>query len=178
VGASWRPARPGGTTNANEPPTASLGHLVEQVVAGLRPWSDRHAVAVAVRAPAPVEAEVDPLRLEQVLINLLDNAIKFSPDGGPIDVVLDGVPDAGPAGPGRGVVELSVRDRGLGIPPERRGQIFERFYQAHDDAYRSGMGLGLYVSRPIVGLHGGEIRAEFPADGGTRFVVRLPLGRP
>jgi two-component system, NarL family, sensor kinase len=53
--------------------------------------------------------------------------------------------------------------------------IFERFYQAHGNGYKSGLGLGLYVSRQIVQLHGGEITAEFPSDGGSRFVVGLPL---
>jgi signal transduction histidine kinase len=71
-------------------------------------------------------------------------------------------------------VEISVRDQGIGIPLERRGQLFERFYQAHAGNYMSGLGLGLYVSRQLVELHAGELLAEFPADGGTRFVVRLP----
>ena len=53
--------------------------------------------------------------------------------------------------------------------------MFERFFQAHAEGYQSGMGLGLYISRQIVELHGGQIAAEFPPDGGTRFVVRLPL---
>jgi len=71
-------------------------------------------------------------------------------------------------------VELAVRDHGLGIPPERRSRIFECFYQAQADGYRSGTGLGLYISRKIVELHGGELRAEFPPDSGSRFVVHLP----
>jgi signal transduction histidine kinase len=75
-----------------------------------------------------------------------------------------------------GVAELAVRDHGLGIPPERRERLFERFYQAHADGHRSGMGLGLYLCRQIVGQHGGTLRAEFPEDGGTRFVLALPLG--
>jgi signal transduction histidine kinase len=70
---------------------------------------------------------------------------------------------------------IAVRDHGLGIPPEKREHIFERFYQAHGDGYRSGLGLGLYISSQIVELHGGRIAAEFPEDGGSRFVVRLPL---
>jgi signal transduction histidine kinase len=69
-----------------------------------------------------------------------------------------------------------VADRGIGIQPERRQHIFERFYQAHDGDHVSGMGLGLYISRQIVELHGGSIRPEFPPDGGTRFVVELPTG--
>jgi signal transduction histidine kinase len=142
-----------------------LAVLVEQAVSGARAWTDRHTFSL--EAPASLEARVDALRLEQVLINLLDNAVKYSPAGGAIEVIL--------AQPDGGSVEVAVRDHGLGIPPEKRAQIFERFYQAHADDHRSGLGLGLYISRQIVELHGGEIRAEFPPDGGTRFVIRLPL---
>ena len=112
-------------------------------------------------------ASVDPVRFEQVIANLLDNAIKYSPDGGPIELEL--------TRPSAASVQLAVRDHGLGIAPERRSQIFDRFYQAHGEGYRSGMGLGLYISRQIVELHGGELWAEFPPDGGSRFVVRLPV---
>jgi signal transduction histidine kinase len=75
------------------------------------------------------------------------------------------------------VVELSVRDRGVGIPAEHRAHIFDRFYQAHAGGQltnMAGLGLGLYISRQIVELHGGTIEAQFPEDGGTRIVVRLP----
>ncbi|HEY8489371.1 MAG TPA: ATP-binding protein [Dehalococcoidia bacterium] len=142
-----------------------LTALVEQAATAARTATDRHVITVD--APASVEARVDPLRLEQVLANLLDNAVKYSPDGGRVEVTL--------SEPRDGAVELSVRDHGLGIPPEQRGRIFERFHQAHGSGYRSGMGLGLYISRQIVELHGGEVRAEFPPDGGTRIVVRLPV---
>jgi len=70
---------------------------------------------------------------------------------------------------------IAVRDYGIGISPERRGSIFERFYQAHADDHRSGLGLGLYISQQIIAQHDGEISAEFPLDGGTRFVIRLPV---
>jgi excisionase family DNA binding protein len=142
-----------------------LAALVDQAVSNARARGSEHALAVA--APPSLVALVDPLRVEQVLTNLLDNAIKYSPDGGPIEVRLARLDDA--------VVELTVRDRGLGIPPERRAAIFERFYQGHEEQHRSGLGLGLYVCRQIVDLHGGVIAVEFPADGGTRFVVRLPI---
>src|SRR5579884_383964 len=141
-----------------------LAVLVAQVVAEARARGDLHPISLT--APPSLMADVDPLRLEQVLTNLLDNAVKYSPDGGPIEVVL--------ARRDATTVELSVRDHGLGIPPERRGQIFERFYQAHAGDHRSGLGLGLYVSRQIVELHGGEIGVESPSDGGTRFTMRLP----
>jgi signal transduction histidine kinase len=113
-----------------------------------------------------LQAWIDPLRLEQVLANLLDNAIKHSPPGEPIVVTL--------SRPLPGTLELAVSDRGIGIPIEARDRIFERFFQARPEDATQGLGLGLYVSWQVVTLHGGEIRADFPADGGTRFVVTLP----
>ena len=120
-----------------------------------------------VDAPEPVFALVDPLRIEQVVVNLIENAIKFSPDGGAIEIAVKQLTAA--------TVMLRVQDHGLGIPLERRNHIFDRFYQAHADHYRSGMGLGLYISRQIVEQHGGSITAEFPAEGGSIFVVTLPV---
>jgi two-component system OmpR family sensor kinase len=73
-------------------------------------------------------------------------------------------------------VRLAVRDHGLGIPVADRDRLFNRFYQAHSQGHRGGMGLGLYISRQIVQLHQGQLRAEFPPSGGTCFVVDLPTG--
>jgi signal transduction histidine kinase len=140
-----------------------LAQLVDQIIATSRPLTQEHTISLV--APATLECDIDALRIEQVLSNLIDNAIKYSPDGGQIDVSLSQCD---------GSIELAVRDRGLGIPEEKRAQIFERFYQAHDNGQR-GMGLGLYVSRHIVELHRGQMWAEFPPDGGTRMVVRLPF---
>jgi signal transduction histidine kinase len=140
--------------------------LVEQVVSTTRAWTDRHPIAV--ETPASLQAWIDPLRLEQVLANLLENAIKHSPQGEPIAVTL--------SQPAPGRVELAVTDRGIGIPIEARDQIFERFFQARPEDATQGLGLGLYLSRQIVELHGGQIQADFPTDGGTRFVVTLPIG--
>ncbi len=72
-------------------------------------------------------------------------------------------------------VEINVCDRGIDISAEKRSGIFERFYQAHHDGHSSGMSLGLHISREIIELHGGSIEADFPADGGTRMIVRLPV---
>jgi PAS domain S-box-containing protein len=142
--------------------TPLVGRIVEQA----RAQSEQHELVFT--APPTLRASVDALRLEQVLQNLLDNAIKYSPNGGPIDVDL--------AQPSPEVVQLTVRDRGIGVPPDQRSHIFERFYQAHADSHRSGLGLGLYVSRQIVDAHGGQLRFESPEDGGSRFVVEVPVG--
>lgn len=135
--------------------------VVRDVAEEARTLSDRHEISVT--APRELTALVDAMRIEQVLLNLLDNAVKFTPDGGTIQVHLEHT--------GANAV-LSVRDHGLGVPPEHRNKLFDRFYQAHPD--RSGMGLGLYITRQIVERHGGTIYAESPAGGGTRFVVSIP----
>ena len=140
--------------------------LVEHVVTSTRAWSDRHSITL--ETPASLVAWIDPSRIEQVLANLLDNAIKHSPQGEPIVVTL--------TQPAPDTIELAVSDRGVGIPIEARDRIFERFFQARSDDSMQGLGLGLYVSRQIVELHGGQIRADFPTDGGSRFVVTLPIG--
>lgn len=147
---------------ALEPGPTDVAALVREVAEVSQALSERHPIAVA--APQAVIVCVDPLRLEQVLLNLFDNAIKYSPDGAAIDVSVTPQPD--------GWVDLIVRDHGPGVPLDKREQIFDRFFQAHPDG-GSGLGLGLYLCRAIVELHGGELTAEFPSDGGTRFHIRL-----
>ena len=150
-----------------EPRPSDVTGIVGMVLAGARARTTRHEIVL--EAPGPVFARVDPTRLEQVMTNLVENAIRYSPDGGRIDVCV---------AERDGSVEIAVRDRGLGIPPEHRASIFEQYYQAHALNQGGGMGLGLYISRQIVDLHGGELRAEFPEDGGTRFVVSIPPDLP
>ena len=110
----------------------------------------------------------DDLRLEQVVQNLLQNAVKYSPNGGLIRLLLDiHSPNA----------RLRVEDRGLGIPREALGQIFGRFYRAQNTAsYQvSGIGVGLYVVKQIVELHGGHVEVESVEGEGSTFTVLLPL---
>jgi signal transduction histidine kinase len=149
-----------------EPVQLDLTALFGQVVENLRSGVTGHEL-VFQAGPGEIPARVDPLRMEQVLNNLLDNAIKFSPEGGRVTVELTRL------APGR--VRLAVTDQGIGIPEEYRANIFDRFFQAHSNNYMSGMGLGLYLTRQIVELHGGTITAEFPEEGGTRFVINLPV---
>jgi signal transduction histidine kinase len=145
-----------------------ISQLVREVLDAARQQFQGHSIVA--RLPEELQMRMDPLRIEQVVTNLIDNAIKYSPEGGQIDVELG--EDAE-----RGLVIFAVRDRGVGVSPEHRAHIFDRFYQAHAGGAltsMAGMGLGLYISRQIVELHGGAIEAEFPDDGGTRFVVSLP----
>ncbi|MEA2514000.1 MAG: hypothetical protein QOJ59_3487 [Thermomicrobiales bacterium] len=116
--------------------------------------------------PEQLHAVVDPVRFEQVVTNLLDNAVKFSPLGGTVTVELGQDDDGG--------IRLAVTDQGVGVPPDQREAVFNRLHQAHGEPHLSGMGLGLYITREIVVLHGGSLRIEEPGDRGSRFVVSLP----
>jgi signal transduction histidine kinase len=139
-----------------------LVSLVEDAVAAARTRTSRHVLSL--RAPPELVAPVDPLRLEQVLTNLIENAIKFSPKGGAVEIAVLRQGD---------LARIEVTDHGVGVPEAQRSRIFDRFFQAHAGDRMGGMGLGLYISRQIVELHGGQLAAEFPADGGTRIVVTL-----
>jgi signal transduction histidine kinase len=117
--------------------------------------------------PDELIATVDPVRVEQVITNLLDNAARYCPSGAPVTVTLTQ----------RGTTELrlTVADQGPGIPPEHRHRIFDRFYQASSGQHATGMGLGLFICRQIVEQHDGTIAVECPKEGGARFIVTLPL---
>ncbi|MFQ5632192.1 MAG: ATP-binding protein, partial [bacterium] len=124
-------------------------------------------------------------KLEKIVSNLLSNAFKFTPKRSEICVAVSTHPEEHPSRPAlnkggqRGVVEITVRDSGTGIPPERLERIFDRFYQA-DDLYTSeqgGSGIGLALTKELVELHHGEIQVTSELGKGSTFIVRLPLGK-
>jgi PAS domain S-box-containing protein len=119
---------------------------------------------------APLVIEGDEQRLRQVIQNLLQNAVKYSPQGQTITVRLERVDDQ---------ARLLVRDRGIGIPEAARDAIFERFYRAGnaDQQQIGGMGIGLYVVKEIITLHGGRIEIESEVGTGSTFTVWLPLAQ-
>ena len=153
--------RAGALVPAKEP--TAVDEVVESV---LHRMADRLA-AVRVRTllrDAP-EVPVDPVQLDQVVTNLLENAIRFSPAGG--EVVIS-------VAPWQGAVQLRITDQGPGIVPEERERVFQAFYRG-DAKERSGSGLGLAIARAIVLAHGGRIRIEGAPSGGTAVVLELPL---
>jgi two-component system phosphate regulon sensor histidine kinase PhoR len=118
--------------------------------------------------PLP-EAEADPDKVRQVLVNLLDNAVKYSPDGGEVVVGLNS---------SHGYVRFTVRDEGLGIPLSEQQRIFEKFYRLDPNLTRGvgGTGLGLYICRELVRRMGGRIWVEsHQGPTGSSFVFELPL---
>jgi PAS domain S-box-containing protein len=149
-----------------EPELTNLTPLITRIVDGFSTETDIHQLEI--QAPETLQAIVDPLRIEQVITNLIDNAIKYSPEGGPVKIDLSQQPD-------QPNIRLVVKDHGIGILPVHRERIFEPFYQAQSRGF-AGIGMGLYITRQIIELHGGKIELEFPDEGGTSFIVTLPHG--
>ncbi|HEY0601394.1 MAG TPA: ATP-binding protein [Herpetosiphonaceae bacterium] len=143
-----------------------LGSLIRRVADDVRLVLTRHSLELEL-PDEPLVIYADELRLEQVLQNLIENAVKYSPYGGQITV------SAARQQPG---VCLSVRDQGIGIPEAAREQIFQRFYRAHNANQQSvnGLGIGLYVVREIVRHHSGTIDVASQEGVGSTFTVCLP----
>jgi signal transduction histidine kinase len=144
-----------------------LAAIAEDVAASRRHLADLGGVdLVASIPPNPVMADVDPARVEQILLILLDNAIKHTPQGGKITVGV---------GVERDTATLTVRDTGAGIAPEAQPFIFDRFYQADQSREGPGLGLGLAIARGLTEAHGGSVDVRSAMGVGSVFIVRLPL---
>jgi two-component system phosphate regulon sensor histidine kinase PhoR len=152
-----------------------IGSVIERTIAMIKPLADKkqHRLIAQVDADLPLITG-DQERLVQVLANLLDNSIKYTPEGGQITLSARRLP-ATRTGPGDGV-ELMVSDTGIGIPEADRPRVFERFYRVDKARSRElgGTGLGLAIVKHIVEGHGGQIHVEANVPSGSRFVVRLP----
>ncbi len=141
--------------------------LLRGSVVAFRPMSDLHSLDIDVAEGLP-EAHGDPMATDIIIGQLLENAFKYSPEGGAITVSARADGDA---------IVVEVADQGIGITPEDRERVFERFVQgeAGDRRRFGGIGLGLYIVRQLVRAQGGEIAADSPPGGGT--VIRLKLRR-
>jgi two-component system sensor histidine kinase KdpD len=126
---------------------------------------EQHPVRVSLSPDLPL-VPMDGVLIEQVFVNLLENATKYTPAGTPIDIAAEQTD---------GVVRVDVLDRGPGIPPGEERRIFEKFYRAAHEGSATGVGLGLTICRGIVTAHGGRIWAENRAGGGAAFHFTLPL---
>jgi len=129
--------------------------------------SERNNLQLENLCPADLPTvNADPSRMEQVMINLLHNAIKFTPPGGSITLSAQGA---------AGEVVFSIRDTGVGISAEDIPRIFERFYKADRSRSGGGTGLGLAIAKHIVEAHGGRIWAESAEGKGSTFFFSLPI---
>lgn len=145
-----------------------LEEIVGSVLARLRDVLAAHPVKVELPADLPL-LHVDPVLLEQLFANLLENAAKYTPAVTPIGISAQ-------ARPGQIVVE--VADRGPGIPPGEETKLFDKFYRLQREAAQSGVGLGLAICKAIVAAHGGTISAANRPGGGAVFRFELPAGEP
>jgi signal transduction histidine kinase len=151
------------------PQPLDLRALACRVVDEVQPGLSRHSVAC--RMPEqPVMIAGDEVRLEQVLQNLIQNAIRYSPGGGLVEVIVDTADDPAQAC-------LRVRDHGIGIASDALEQLFERFYRVPDASIEHihGVGIGLYVVKEIVTMHGGSVKVASEIGVGSTFTVYLPL---
>ena len=150
-----------------------LDELVASVVAIIGPRAARSRVAVTADTPADLPAvAADRDRLVQILINLVDNAVKYTPEGGAVSVTTRSI--------GEGAVEIAVADTGIGIPLADLPRITERFYRVDKARSRElgGTGLGLAIVKHLVLAHGGELRIESVEQQGTTVRFTLPTPRP
>jgi two-component system, OmpR family, heavy metal sensor histidine kinase CusS len=144
-----------------------LAVLVEDVVETMRPLAVIKKLHLSIQAKGSFLIRGDESRLRQVFYNLLDNAIKYTPEGGKVEVTLDR---------SEGVVKVSMRDTGIGIPPEHLPRVFERFYRVDKARGRAegGTGLGLSIVQSIVAAHGGRVELASSPGEGTTCLVALP----
>lgn len=147
------------------PVACDLAEVVRENTERLTEAAVQAGCALEVDANAPVVGRWDPLRMGQVVTNLLSNAFRYAA-GSAVEVALALAGD-------RAV--LTVRDHGPGIDPQHHERIFRRFERAADTRHHGGMGLGLYVAHEIVSAHGGTIRVSAPTDGGALFTVDVPM---
>jgi PAS domain S-box-containing protein len=145
-----------------------LTELVREVVERHTEQAAEAGCSISFEAEPGIEGQWDRLRLERVVTNLLSNALKFG-RGKPIEVHLEQAD---------GQARLTVRDHGVGIPPEAQRRIFERFEREKSAGRHAGFGLGLYIVRQLVEVHGGTIRVESTPGQGATFTVELPLAPP
>jgi len=150
--------------------TVDIGHIVDRAIESIRPAAERKHLSLAVHVDRglPLVAG-DPDRLQQVLANILSNAVKFTPAGGDVRVT---------SGRQGSHTCITVKDSGVGIAPEFLPHVFERFRQGESGPTRShgGLGIGLALAHKLVELHGGAVEAHSEGlDKGATFVIRLPI---
>lgn len=142
-----------------------LSRAARDVAARFAEAAAREGGAIEVHAEAPAVGLWDPARVDQILTNLVANAVKYGP-GKPVSITVQR---------SGGFAELIVRDQGIGIAPESLERIFDRFERAVSAVSYGGLGLGLYITKQLVALHGGAISARSEVGKGTEIVVRLPV---
>jgi heavy metal sensor kinase len=161
-------AREDASVSRTEGQLVDVNSLLDNTVETIRPVADAKGITLGYDGKGNHQVRGDSSRLRQVFINLLDNAIKYTPSGGRIDICCEGID---------GRLRITLRDTGEGIPEEHLPRVFDRFYRVDKGRSRElgGTGLGLSIAQTIVNAHGGKIDLESSPGQGTTCVVTLPL---
>ena len=159
-------ARTDGRANQLKPVRMDLVSAAQQTVRIMRPFAEKKDIVIDEELPKRAEIHADEQKIRQLILILVDNAVKYTPEHGRISVRVQEE---------KGNVELFVSDTGIGIAPEHQERIFERFYRVDKARSRrmGGNGLGLAIAREIVEAHGGSITLESEPGKGTTFRVQL-----
>ncbi len=146
----------------------NLAAKIREITSGFEPSAQQKRVKLEVRAPERLELHGDPDRIAQVLSNLLDNALRYTPEHGTVCIALEST---------QNTARVIVSDSGQGLPSESLEHVFDRFYRVDESRNRSsgGSGLGLAIARTILELHGGKISVKNRLEGGAEFVCALPV---
>lgn len=161
-----------------EPAETDVAGLLADTVQQFQSLARRRGISLELERPDRLVCRIDRKKLERVFLNLLSNALKFTPDGGRVRCLAT-LEDHERPDEGGGRLLVEVRDSGPGVPEELREQVFERFRQVDEGSTRRhrGTGLGLAITRELVELHGGVVDVDDAPEGGARFRVRIPLER-
>jgi signal transduction histidine kinase len=147
----------------------NLGEVVEDALSMARSAGDLKGVALRITAePGLPKVDIDFMQMERVVSNLLDNAIKYTPTGGMVTVMLNAAADH---------LVLTVRDNGPGITPQEMPSLFEKYRRHANSGRNHGSGLGLFIVKAIVEAHGGSVEADSVVGKGTTMRVRIPTMR-
>ncbi|HYL43670.1 MAG TPA: PAS domain-containing sensor histidine kinase [Ktedonobacteraceae bacterium] len=141
-----------------------VDEFIQKTITTLQQVISSHTIRITGTAGQILVGDVD--HLEQVLSNLISNAVKYSPQADSVDVIVASNESS---------VSIRVRDYGIGIPQEQHSKLFERFYRVSTDSYFPGLGMGLYITSEIVKRHSGDITVESEEGKGSTFIVSLPL---
>jgi len=147
-------------------------NALEEIVGSALNRLEKNLAARPVRTLLPDHLPllwIDAVLVEQVLTNLIENAIKYTPEGSPIDISAELLADT---------IKISVSDYGFGIPKGMEEKIFDKFYRLESESHQGGVGLGLTLCRAIIEAHGGTIQAVNHSGKGASFIIHLPSRDP
>jgi signal transduction histidine kinase len=147
--------------------TRPVSQLLESVLEVYRLIGDEKKIAISTNFDGPCYAEVDPNRIQQAFANLLDNAVKYTPEGGRISIRCSS---------SDGAVNVAIKDSGVGISLAEQPRIWERLYRGDKSRGQRGVGLGLSLVKAVVEAHGGQVTVRSSEGTGSEFTVTLPVG--